>query len=316
MAQRVLNVARGGRGPGALPGPRQRRPPTLAFADVVHDSRLARPGSLFVALRGERDGHDFAARRGPARGERRARRAAAAGVGVAAVRPRAGRSPISSSTTPCAALQRLARWWRERQAVEVIGVTGSVGKTSTKEVVAGVLWRRFRVLRNEKNYNNEIGLPLTLLTLDGTHEKAVLEMGMYDLGEIRDLCALALPRVGVVTNVGPVHLERLGTIERIAAGQGGTGAGAARRRPGRPQRRRPARAGDGRQDPGAGGLLRPGRGAATCARATVAERRPGGRALRAARRRARAPRCACRCRGSTTSYNALAAAAVGLARRD
>jgi len=187
----------------------------LVFADVVHDSRLARPGSLFVALRGERDGHEFV-RDAVGRG--------ASGVlgdhlvpeaewlAVAAGRP-VTYVVVDDSLK---ALQRLARRWRERQPVEVIGVTGSVGKTSTKEAIAAVLARRFRVLRNEKNYNNEIGLPLTLLTLDETYQKAVLEMGMYAIGEIRDLCALAEPRVGVVTNVGPVHLERLGTIENIA----------------------------------------------------------------------------------------------------
>lgn len=187
----------------------------LPFANVVHDSRLARPGSLFVALRGERDGHDFI-RDAVARG--------ASGVLGERLLPEsewlevaAGRAiAYVVAENSLAALQHLARYWREKQAVEVVGITGSVGKTSTKEAVAGVLARRFRVLKNERNYNNEIGLPLTLLSLDGTHEKAVLEMGMYSLGEIRDLCALALPRVGVVTNVGPVHLERLGTVERIA----------------------------------------------------------------------------------------------------
>lgn len=189
--------------------------PGMTISGAVHDSRLAGPGSLFVALRGERDGHEFihdAVTRGASGviGERLLPEAE--WLTVATGRPVAYFVVDDS----LAGLQRLARRWREAQAIEVVGVTGSVGKTSTKEIVAGVLSRRFRVLKNEKNYNNEIGLPLTLLTLDGTYEKAVLEMGMYDLGEIRDLCALAGPRVGVVTNVGPVHLERLGTIERIA----------------------------------------------------------------------------------------------------
>lgn len=189
--------------------------PSLPFANVVHDSRLAGPGSLFVALKGDRDGHEFvrdAVARGASGilGERLL--AEAEWLGKAGGREVA----FVVADDALSALQRLARWWRERQNIEVVAVTGSVGKTSTKEVVAGVLGRRYRVLRNEKNYNNEIGLPLTLLSLDGTFEKAVLEMGMYDLGEIRDLCVVALPTVGVVTNVGPVHLERLGTIERIA----------------------------------------------------------------------------------------------------
>jgi UDP-N-acetylmuramoyl-tripeptide--D-alanyl-D-alanine ligase len=99
--------------------------------------------------------------------------------------------------------------------VEVIGVTGSVGKTTTKEITAAVLSTRYRVLKNEANYNNEIGLPLTLLNLRREHERAILEMGMYAPGEIRLLCQIARPRVGIVTNVGPSHLERLGSLEAI-----------------------------------------------------------------------------------------------------
>ena len=116
-----------------------------------------------------------------------------------------------------AALQRLAAGRRERRSAKVIGVTGSVGKTTTKEILAAVLDRRYRVLKNEANYNNEIGLPLTLLNLTRRHERAVLEMGMYALGEIRTLCEIARPEIGVVTNVGPSHLERLGSLEAIAA---------------------------------------------------------------------------------------------------
>ncbi len=190
-------------------------PADLAFGGVSHDSRLIRPGWLFVALRGERDGHMFipdAVARGAAGilGDRLP--TASDWLDLAQGRPVA----CIVAEDSLRALQRLARYWRQRHPVEVVGVTGSVGKTSTKEAIAGVLARRFRVLKNEQNYNNEIGLPLTLLALDGSQEKAVLEMGMYVLGEIRDLCAIAEPRIGVVTNVGPVHLERLGTIERIA----------------------------------------------------------------------------------------------------
>jgi UDP-N-acetylmuramoyl-tripeptide--D-alanyl-D-alanine ligase len=116
-----------------------------------------------------------------------------------------------------AALQRLAAGRRERRRAKVIGVTGSVGKTTTKEILAAVLSTRYSVLKNEANYNNEIGLPLTLLKLGRGHQRAVLEMGMYALGEIRTLCEIARPEVGVVTNVGPSHLERLGSMEAIAA---------------------------------------------------------------------------------------------------
>ena len=98
----------------------------------------------------------------------------------------------------------------------MIGITGSVGKTTAKEAVASVLGARYSVLKSRGNRNNEIGLPLTLLTARQEHTYAVLEMGMYALGEIAELCRIADPQAGLVTNVEPVHLERLGTIERIA----------------------------------------------------------------------------------------------------
>ena len=98
----------------------------------------------------------------------------------------------------------------------MIGITGSVGKSSTKELIATVLERDYVVLKSEGNLNNEIGLPLTLLQLEPKHQRAVLEMGMYARGEIARLAELARPIVGVITNVGPVHLERLGSIEAIA----------------------------------------------------------------------------------------------------
>jgi UDP-N-acetylmuramoyl-tripeptide--D-alanyl-D-alanine ligase len=116
-----------------------------------------------------------------------------------------------------ASLQDLAGYWRNKFQVRVIGITGSVGKTSTKELVWTVLSRRFRTLRSEGNLNNEIGLPLMLLQLEPGHQCVVLEMGTYARGEITRLCELARPSVGVVTNVGPVHLERLGSLEAIAA---------------------------------------------------------------------------------------------------
>jgi UDP-N-acetylmuramoyl-tripeptide--D-alanyl-D-alanine ligase len=111
------------------------------------------------------------------------------------------------------AFQRLHR---ASPGLRVIGITGSVGKTSTKELTAGVMRQRFRTLASQGNLNNEQGLPLTLLGLAHDSECAVLEMGMYALGEIERLCMLARPHVGIVTMVGPVHLSRLGTIDRIA----------------------------------------------------------------------------------------------------
>ncbi len=189
----------------------ERRPGRAArFRQVVVDSRQAGHGDLFVALPGDRrDGHEFILD-ALARGAR--------GVLVREA-PEALPAEAAVFVVPdtLAALQRLAAGRRDRRRPKVIGVTGSVGKTTTKEIIAAVLGARYRVLKNEANYNNEIGLPLTLLGLTHRHQRAVLEMGMYALGEIRSLCEIARPEVGVVTNVGPSHLERLGSLEAIAA---------------------------------------------------------------------------------------------------
>jgi UDP-N-acetylmuramoyl-tripeptide--D-alanyl-D-alanine ligase len=191
----------------------------------VVDSRQAAPRDVFAALRGEQtDGHLYVA-------EAFSRGAIAALIdrdieidaAVIDVRP-SSTIPPTLPLPVClrvadvlSALQSLARWWRARfPALRAIGVTGSVGKSSTKELAAAVLAQAFDVLKSEGNLNNEIGLPLTLLGLDVHHQRAVLEMGMYARGEIAALCAIARPIVGVVTNVGPVHLERLGTLEAVA----------------------------------------------------------------------------------------------------
>ncbi len=198
---------------------------TQQVCHVVIDSREAGPGDLFVALKGERtDGHLFVQ-------EAFARGAVAAlieqdlAVECDTVDVRPGAAPVTQVSLPVClrashvltALQDLSGSWRRKFRVRVLGITGSVGKTSTKELVWTVLSRRFRTLRSEGNLNNEIGVPLTLLQLDSMCERVVLEMGMYARGEIARLCELAQPIVGVVTNVGPVHLERLGSLEAIAA---------------------------------------------------------------------------------------------------
>lgn len=197
---------------------------------VVADSRMVQPNDLFVALRGEKtDGHLYLAD-AFSRGARAAiaePRAQALGLAVTfvlpdgTVAPQPGNRPavapyVFVAPDSLGGLQALAAHWRAQLPVEAIGITGSVGKTTTKEIVANVLEQRFVTLRSEGNLNNEIGLPLTLLRLERKHQRVVLEMGMYALGEIANLCRLARPRIGVVTNVGPTHLERLGTIERIA----------------------------------------------------------------------------------------------------
>jgi UDP-N-acetylmuramoyl-tripeptide--D-alanyl-D-alanine ligase len=117
------------------------------------------------------------------------------------------------------ALQQIARFWRRKLDLRVIGITGSVGKSTTKEMIAEVLSTRYRTLKSPGNLNNEIGLPLTMLRLSAGHQQAVMEMGFYVPGEIAFLCDIALPQVGVVTNVGTVHAERAGSQEAIARGK-------------------------------------------------------------------------------------------------
>jgi UDP-N-acetylmuramoyl-tripeptide--D-alanyl-D-alanine ligase len=182
------------------------------------DSRLVQPGNAFFALAGERtDGHRFvadAARRG-------------AGAVVVSTAPaadelaelgRAGTATILVDD-PLVALRRAAAAWRHRFTPLVIGVTGSLAKTSTKEQTAEVLAQRWTVLRNRANENNEIGLPLTLLRLSPADEVAVLEMGMYQPGDIRILAEVAQPSIGVVTAVRGAHLERAGSIDAIERGK-------------------------------------------------------------------------------------------------
>ena len=179
------------------------------------DSRLVEPGQLFVALPGERtDGHAYLA-------EAIARGAAA----VLVARPIGGGVALGDVTAvrvadPLAALGAVAAGWRRRFDPLVVGVTGSIAKTSTKEAIAAVLGRRFRTLRNEGNQNNEVGLPLTVLRLRPEHEAAVLEMGMYVGGEIADLARIARPRIGVVTAVQAVHLSRIGSLKAIEQAKG------------------------------------------------------------------------------------------------
>jgi UDP-N-acetylmuramoyl-tripeptide--D-alanyl-D-alanine ligase len=181
---------------------------TIRGASV--DSRRVAPGSLFVALPGERvDGHAFVA------DAIRAGAAAALVEREVALPPDAG-APLVVVPDSLRALGDLAAWWRSRHAVRVVGVTGSTGKTLAKEVIADVLEGGLRTLRSEGNLNSVIGLPMTLLRLDGTHEAAVLEMGMYTTGEIARMAEIAVPEVGVVLAVHATHLERAGSIERIA----------------------------------------------------------------------------------------------------
>lgn len=183
------------------------------------DSRLVRPGVAFFALPGERtDGHRFLA---DAIDAGAAALVVSDAAAARAVEPMAASRDVTLVlvTDTGAALRAAAGAWRQLFQPLTVGITGSVGKTSTKEVVADVLAERWRVLRNEGNRNNEVGLPLTLLDLGPEHGAAVLEMGLYVPGDIAQLCAIARPSVGVVTAVRGVHLSRAGTLGAIEAGK-------------------------------------------------------------------------------------------------
>lgn len=186
--------------------------PEQRVAGYSIDSRTIRPGELFFAVRGQRlDGHDFVAA---------ALEAGAGAVVVSAERkaalPASAQPKLLGVPDPLAALQKLAAAVRRRWGGPVVAVTGSTGKTTTKQMIASLLATRFRVLQNEGNFNNHFGLPLSLLRLEPETEIGVFELAMSGPGEIRLLAELAAPDVGVVTNVGPVHLEFFPDVETIA----------------------------------------------------------------------------------------------------
>lgn len=186
-----------------------RSPADITFARAVIDSREAGPSDLFFALRGERhDGHNFVGR---------ALAAGAAGAVVERPVEAPENAAVFHVSDSLQALQRLAASWRRKHDLKAIAVTGSVGKTTCKELIAAVLQSRFHVLKSEANLNTEIGIPLTLLRLTSGHQRAVLEFGMYAQGDIALLAEIAAPDIGVVTNIGPVHQERLGSLAGIAA---------------------------------------------------------------------------------------------------
>src|SRR6266516_3578201 len=186
--------------------------PLARVAGVSIDSRTLRPGELFIAIHGPRhDGHDHVA-------GALERGALAAMVAKAKVDQftDAIRAKCLGVDDTFVALKQFARATREAWGGKIAGVTGSVGKTTTKEILAALLGARFRVLKSEGNFNNEYGLPLTLFRLDETHEAAVLEMGMSRRGELSRLAEIARPDVGVVTRVSPAHLEFFSSVDEIA----------------------------------------------------------------------------------------------------
>lgn len=201
------------------------------ITEAAIDSRQVIPGALFVAIPGERaDGHNFigeAFRRGASFAL--IQQDVDASFQTLDLRdvPKAGTFESHAFTPPLClrvdnsliALQQIARFWRRKLDLRVIGITGSVGKSSTKEMVAEVLSQRYRTLKNPGNLNNEIGLPMSILRLGSGYERAVLEMGFYVPGEIAFLCDIAQPTIGIVTNIGTVHAERAGSQEAIFLGK-------------------------------------------------------------------------------------------------
>ncbi len=174
------------------------------------DSRTVGAGQLFFAVKGERlDGHDFVQ-------QAFEKGAVAAVVGKEQLRRYANKARLLAVEDTLVALQTLAKAVRKLWGKTLVGVTGSAGKTTTKEAIAHVLSARFRVLKSEGNFNNHFGLPLMLLKLEPGYEVAVIEMGMSHPGEIRALATIAHPEIGVVTNVAPVHLEFFDSLAGIA----------------------------------------------------------------------------------------------------
>jgi UDP-N-acetylmuramoyl-tripeptide--D-alanyl-D-alanine ligase len=186
--------------------------PLARLAGVSIDSRTVRAGELFIAIHGpSHDGHDHvesAFGRGAV--------AAMVAESAAGRYSEAVRAKCLVVADTFVGLKQFARAVREAWGGKIAGVTGSVGKTTTKEILAALLGSRLRILKSEGNFNNEYGLPLTLFHLDETHQAAVLEMGMSRRGELSRLAEIARPDVGVVTRVAPAHLEFFSGVEEIA----------------------------------------------------------------------------------------------------
>jgi len=179
-------------------------------AGVSIDTRKLEKGNLFFALQGERDGHQFllqAAEKG------------AAGAVVSEYTPELSLPQIVVKDT-LQAIQVLAAKHRLKFNVPVVAITGSNGKTTTKDMVAAVLSIKLQTLKNQGNFNNELGVPLTLLRLDAFHQAAVVEMAMRGRHQIAELARIAKPQIGIITNIGSTHIELLGSVENIAQAKG------------------------------------------------------------------------------------------------
>jgi len=184
--------------------------PDIEFSGITSDSRQVVPGMLFAALPGQTvDGHDYI----PQAIERGA-------VAVLVSRDTDTGVPSLRVDDVLAALGVLAAFWRGECPARVVGITGSNGKTTVKEMVASILRQAGKVLATRGNYNNELGLPLTIFQLDKTHDYAVLEMGASNMGDIAYLAGIARPEVGVITNIGPAHLQGFKSLQGVALGKG------------------------------------------------------------------------------------------------
>ncbi len=175
----------------------------ISFLGASNDSRSVKPGQLFVALEGVRDGHDFI----PA--------ALAAGAAAVLCSHSGGDFPAIVVKDTRKALGDIAREERKRLNVKVVGVTGSVGKSTTKEMIVGILSQKYRTGKTPVNHNNDIGMPMAILALPEDTEVAVLEMGMNHFGEMAYLTSIAAPDIAVITNIGTMHIEHLGSREGI-----------------------------------------------------------------------------------------------------
>ncbi|MCJ7458503.1 MAG: UDP-N-acetylmuramoyl-tripeptide--D-alanyl-D-alanine ligase [candidate division Zixibacteria bacterium] len=181
------------------------------------DSRTIEPQNLFIAIKGEKyDGHDFI---------KQALDKGASCVIISEDKLTDREIPYISSTSgkravlvkdTRTALQEIAKWYRDKFNVKVVAITGTNGKTTTKEMIAEVLSKKYKVLRSEKSFNNQVGVPLTLLKITSETEVLVLELGMNQPGEIGILTRMANPDTGLITNIGPAHLEFMGSLEKIA----------------------------------------------------------------------------------------------------
>ncbi|MEE9121789.1 MAG: UDP-N-acetylmuramoyl-tripeptide--D-alanyl-D-alanine ligase, partial [Syntrophobacteria bacterium] len=193
-----------------------------SFSEISTDSRTLDRGDLFVALKGEQfDGHQFL-EQAVSRG--------AAGVVVALEEQETSglqglQIPIVGVPDTLRAFGDLAEFWRRRYPIPLVAITGSNGKTTTKEMVAAIFNRSWKVLKNHGTFNNLVGVPLTLLQLNSSHQAAVIELGMNQPGEIERLTKITRPEVGMITNIQPAHLEGLGSLAGIQAAKGELFAG-------------------------------------------------------------------------------------------